>query len=100
MFADLLQWLHRRPPEVYDQAFVTEVNVRRPHPRVLRLTLNRPEAHNALSESVRDGLRSGFDRFVADEGKLAGRPRRGEHVGRVVGDVEDAAPVAGETVAG
>lgn len=31
------------------------------------LTLNRPEAHNALSESVRDGLQSGFDRFVADD---------------------------------
>ncbi len=31
------------------------------------ITLNRPEAHNALSASVRDGLREGFDQFVADD---------------------------------
>ncbi len=42
MFADLLQWLTRRPPEDYDLAFVQEVRVRRPaprHPRVERLIL-------------------------------------------------------------
>lgn len=33
MFADLIQWFHRRPPEGYDQAFVAEVVVRRPQPR-------------------------------------------------------------------
>jgi len=33
MFADLLQWLTRRPPEEYDLAFVEEVQVRRPRPR-------------------------------------------------------------------
>lgn len=33
MFADLIQWFHRRPPAAYDEAFVTEVDVRRPEPR-------------------------------------------------------------------
>lgn len=33
MFADLIQWLNRRPPAVYDGAFVAEVNVRRAQPR-------------------------------------------------------------------
>lgn len=30
MFADLLQWIARRPAPGYDRAFVTEVNVGRP----------------------------------------------------------------------
>lgn len=33
MFADLLQWLNRRPTPAYDQAFVAEVRVRRSEPR-------------------------------------------------------------------
>lgn len=37
MFANLIQWLHRRPPEVYDQAFVAEVNIHRPEPRDARV---------------------------------------------------------------
>ena len=28
------------------------------------MTMNRPEAHNALSKAVRDGLWEGFTRFV------------------------------------
>ena len=31
------------------------------------LTIDRPEARNALSKSVRDGLWDGFKRFVADD---------------------------------
>ena len=34
--------------------------------RVAWLTINRPEARNALSKSVRDGLWAGFRRFAAD----------------------------------
>lgn len=33
MFADFLQWLHRRPTPAYDDAFIAEVRVRRPQPR-------------------------------------------------------------------
>ena len=33
MFADLLQLITRRPPEVYEHAFVEEVHVSRPVPR-------------------------------------------------------------------
>jgi hypothetical protein len=33
VFADLLQWLQRRPTDAYDLAFVAEVQVRRPEPR-------------------------------------------------------------------
>ncbi|HYC71052.1 MAG TPA: hypothetical protein VEB66_07600 [Opitutaceae bacterium] len=33
MFADLLQWLLRRPTPAYDDAFITDVQVRRPVPR-------------------------------------------------------------------
>jgi enoyl-CoA hydratase/carnithine racemase len=35
--------------------------------RVAWLTINRPEARNALSKAVRDGLWAGFRRFAADE---------------------------------
>jgi enoyl-CoA hydratase/carnithine racemase len=31
------------------------------------LTMNRPEAHNALSQDLRDGIRDGFTRFRDDE---------------------------------
>ncbi|MDI1337229.1 MAG: hypothetical protein PSU94_13680 [Lacunisphaera sp.] len=37
MFADLFQWINRRAPEAYEQAFVAEVVVRRPVPRAPRL---------------------------------------------------------------
>lgn len=37
MFADLFPWFNRRPPEAYEQAFVTAVVVRHPAPRNLRL---------------------------------------------------------------
>ena len=37
MFADLFSWINRRAPEAYEQAFVTEVVVRRPVPRNPRL---------------------------------------------------------------
>ena len=37
MLADLFQWMNRRAPEAYEQAFVTEVVVRRPVPREPRL---------------------------------------------------------------
>jgi len=37
MFADLFPWLNRRSPEVYEQAFVTDVVVHTPAPRNLRL---------------------------------------------------------------
>jgi len=30
------------------------------------LTMNRPEAHNALSKDLRDGIREGFTRFRDD----------------------------------
>jgi len=33
VFADLLQWLLRRPTPAYDDAFITDVQVRRPVPR-------------------------------------------------------------------
>ena len=33
MFADLLQWLLRRPTPAYDDAFITDVQVRQPVPR-------------------------------------------------------------------
>lgn len=39
MFADLLQWISRRPAPGYDRAFISEVMVRaprRPDPRVER----------------------------------------------------------------
>lgn len=34
---------------------------------VLWLTINRPEAHNAMNTAVRQGLRAGIERFVADD---------------------------------
>jgi hypothetical protein len=37
MFANLLQWINRRPPEAYEEAFVAEVHVDRPVPRNPRL---------------------------------------------------------------
>jgi hypothetical protein len=37
MFADLFQWVTRRTPEAYEQAFVAEVAVRRPEPGNPRL---------------------------------------------------------------
>lgn len=35
--------------------------------RVAWLTIDRPEARNALNRAVRDGLREGFERFAADD---------------------------------
>lgn len=35
--------------------------------RVAWITLNRPEAHNALNEAARSGVRSAFERFNVDE---------------------------------
>lgn len=35
--------------------------------RVAWLTIDRPEARNALDRAVRDGLREGFERFAADD---------------------------------
>ncbi|WP_148573831.1 enoyl-CoA hydratase/isomerase family protein [Nocardioides caldifontis] len=35
--------------------------------QVATITINRPESHNALSAEVRDGLRSSFQRFEADD---------------------------------
>ena len=37
MFTSLLQWIDRRAPETYEQAFVTEVHASRPVPRNPRL---------------------------------------------------------------
>ena len=37
MFADLFQWINRRTPEAYEQAFVAAVTVRDAEPRDLRL---------------------------------------------------------------
>jgi hypothetical protein len=42
MLADLFQWISRRPPPGYDQAFVSSVRVvrrERPSPRVARFIL-------------------------------------------------------------
>jgi len=36
------------------------------HGAVMVLTMNRPEAHNALSKDLRDGVRDGFTRFRDD----------------------------------
>jgi len=35
--------------------------------RVAWITLNRPEARNALNKATRDGVRAAFERFVADD---------------------------------
>ena len=35
--------------------------------KVAWLTIDRPQARNALNKAVRDGLRSGFERFAADD---------------------------------
>ena len=37
MFANLFQWISRRPPGTYEEAFVTEVQAVRPVPRNPRL---------------------------------------------------------------
>ena len=34
---------------------------------IARLTINRPEARNALNQAVRDGLFEGFRSFIADD---------------------------------
>lgn len=39
---------------------------------ITTITINRPESHNALSAEVRDGLRSGFQRFQADDDSRVG----------------------------
>jgi len=39
MFADLIQWINRRTPEAYEQAFVAEVTVSRPEPSDARLEM-------------------------------------------------------------
>jgi len=36
--------------------------------RVAVITINRPEAHNALDKDAQDGLHAAFDRFAADDG--------------------------------
>jgi enoyl-CoA hydratase/carnithine racemase len=43
-----------------------EVRYEREGP-VAWLTMNRPEAHNALNQAVRDGVREGFQRFAGEE---------------------------------
>lgn len=35
--------------------------------RVAVITINRPEAHNALNKAAQDGLHAAFDRFAADD---------------------------------
>ncbi len=37
------------------------------HDGITRLTINRPEAHNALNQAVRDGLFAGLREFIADD---------------------------------
>jgi len=47
---------------------MTSVVVHERRGPVAWMTIDRPEAHNALSQDVRDGLRDGFARFADDDG--------------------------------
>jgi len=47
-----------------------EVLIYELHDGVAWLTLNRPEARNALDHALREGLRAAFERFAADDGAL------------------------------
>jgi enoyl-CoA hydratase/carnithine racemase len=60
--------------------------------QVAWLTMNRPEAHNALSQAVRDGIRDGFIRFRDDpEAKVLVLTGAGEKAFSAGGDLKEMA---------
>ena len=59
------------------------------------LTIDRPEARNALNAAVRDGLRAGFERFAADEqAKVLVLTGAGDQVFSAGGDLKEMADTA------
>lgn len=59
------------------------------------LTIDRPEARNALNAAVRDGLRSGFERFGADEqAKVLVLTGAGEQAFSAGGDLKEMSDTA------
>jgi hypothetical protein len=61
----------RAPEPVRGETTMEEVTLDRPADGVARVTINRPEARNALSMAVRERLALLFDELAVEEGMRA-----------------------------
>jgi enoyl-CoA hydratase len=101
----------RRGPIAAREASMSEAVLYEMRGAVAVLTINRPEARNAINRAVRDGLKAGFERFEADdEAKVAILTGAGDRAFCAGMDLKEAAsesrgllprgflPVIGETL--